>query len=189
MTWKRKQANWQIVTAALVINEEHMSDCHTRFKLVSNKVWAKNQSNDTKGKNLPNDWSERDAPLQSFGAEQHSLKENDGVVNTKWWSVGMIEEHGLHMVLLKVVQELVVVPQIQYIAVFDATTKSLNLECSETVEDDLQNAVNRQSGQCPYRDACFPPFQKNLMESTRESCEEPDCMCSEKCVVWTSIWA
>ena len=33
MTWKRKQANWQIVTAALVINEEHMSDCNTTLKL------------------------------------------------------------------------------------------------------------------------------------------------------------
>ena len=51
MTWKRKQANWPIVTAALVINKVHMSDCHTTL----NKTWTKNQSNDTKGKNLPND--------------------------------------------------------------------------------------------------------------------------------------
>ena len=37
----------------------------------------------------------------------------------------------------------------------------------------------------------FPTKQKkkNLMESLRERCEEPDCMCSENCVVWTSIWA
>ena len=27
------------------------------------------------------------------------------------------------------------------------------------------------------------------MESPRERCEEPDCMCSENCVVWTSVWA
>ena len=40
--------------------------------------------------------------------------------------------------------------------------KSANLECPETVEDDLQNAVNRQSGQCPCRDAFSPPFQKKL---------------------------
>ena len=38
------------------------------------------------------------------------------------------------MVLLKVVQELVVVPQIQYIAVCDGKTSSLDLVCSETVE-------------------------------------------------------
>ena len=50
MTEKRKQPNWQIVTAALVINEEHMSDYNTRLKLTSNQAWAKNQSNDTKGK-------------------------------------------------------------------------------------------------------------------------------------------
>ena len=42
------------VTAALVNNEEHMKDHHERLKLVPNKAWAKNQSNDTKRKNLPN---------------------------------------------------------------------------------------------------------------------------------------
>ena len=31
--------------------------------------------------------------LQSFGVEQDRPKENDDVVYTKWWSVGMIEEH------------------------------------------------------------------------------------------------
>ena len=128
---------------------------------MSNKAWAKNQSNDTKRKNLPNDWSERDAPLQSFGVEQDALKEYDGVVKTKWWSVELIEEHGwrnghekrpnenygrdktvvwwielviLHMVL-KVAQELVVVPQTQYIAVCHGKTNSHKLQaCSETVE-------------------------------------------------------
>ena len=34
MTWKKKQANWQIVTAALVINEEHMSDYNKTLKLL-----------------------------------------------------------------------------------------------------------------------------------------------------------
>ena len=29
----------------------------------------------------------------------------------------------------------------------------------------------------------------SLIESFRDSCEEPDCMCSESCVVWTSTWA
>ena len=42
------------VTAALVIYVEHMKDHHERLKLVSNKAWAKNQYNDTNGKNLPN---------------------------------------------------------------------------------------------------------------------------------------
>ena len=40
------------VTAALAIYEEHMSDYHTRLKLQTNKAWAKNQSKDTRGKNL-----------------------------------------------------------------------------------------------------------------------------------------
>ena len=117
---------------------------------------------DTEGKNLPNDWSERDAPLQSFGVEQDSLKEYDGVVNTKWWSVRKIEEHGwrnghekkpnencgrdktviwwvelviLHMLLLNDVQKIVMVPQIHYIAVCDATTNSPKLqECLDTAD-------------------------------------------------------
>ena len=45
--------------------------------------------------------------------------------------------------LLKDVQKTVVVQQIQYIAVCHGKTNSLDLECSETVEDDLQNAVQR----------------------------------------------
>ena len=54
ITCKRKQADWKIVAAALVIREEHMSDYHTRLKLILHMAWAKNQSNDTKKKNLPN---------------------------------------------------------------------------------------------------------------------------------------
>ena len=43
---------------------------------------AKNQSNYTEGKNLPNHWGEVHPPLQCFGMEIDSLKEDDGVVNT-----------------------------------------------------------------------------------------------------------
>ena len=69
------------------------------------------------------------------------------------------------MVLLKVAQELVVVPQIQYIAVCHGKTNSLNLECSETVEDDLQNAVQRWSGHCPCRDAeAFPTIHRKKLD-------------------------
>ena len=50
-------------------------------------------------------------------------------------------------------QKTVVVQQTQYIAVCHGKTNSLNLECSETVEDDLQNAVQRWSGRCSCRDA------------------------------------
>ena len=68
------------VTAALVIHEEHMSDYHTRLKLILHMAWAKNQSNDTQKKNLPNHWHEVDAPLQRFGMEIDYLKESDGGV-------------------------------------------------------------------------------------------------------------
>ena len=91
---QRKIVEKQLHDAALVNYEEYMRDHHDRLKLLSNKTWAKNQSNDTEGRNLPNDWGERDAPLQCFGVEQDSMKEDGGVVNTRWWSVEMMEEHG-----------------------------------------------------------------------------------------------
>ena len=74
-----KQATWIKVIACLINYEEHMRDHHGRLKLLPNKAWAKNQSNDTKRRKLPNDWGERDARLQCFEVEQDSLKEDDGV--------------------------------------------------------------------------------------------------------------
>ena len=45
---------------------------------------------------------------------------------------------------------------------------------------------------CPCRDAeafstkTKEKKKKKLIESSREPCEDPDCMCSENCIVWTS---
>ena len=72
---QRKIVEKQLNDAALVNNEENMRDHHDKLKLMSNKAWAKNQSNDTEGRNLPDDWGERDAPFQCFGVEQHSLRD------------------------------------------------------------------------------------------------------------------
>ena len=44
---------------------------------MSNKAWAKNQSIDTTRKNLPNHCRKVDAPLQCFGMEEDSLKEDE----------------------------------------------------------------------------------------------------------------
>ena len=52
MLEKQKFVEKQLHDAALVNYEEHMRDHHDRLKLMSNKAWAKNQSNDTKGRNL-----------------------------------------------------------------------------------------------------------------------------------------
>ena len=68
------------VTAALVIFEEHKRDHREKLKIMSNKAWAKNQSNDTTRKNLPNHCREVDAPLQCVGVEIDSLKRSDGGV-------------------------------------------------------------------------------------------------------------
>ena len=72
---------------------------------------------------------------------EHEKKpnENYGRDKTEVWEV---ELFNLPMVLLKVAQKTVVVPQIQYIAVCGGKTSSPNLECSETVED-LPNAIQR----------------------------------------------
>ena len=70
---------------------------------------------------------------------EKKLNGNYGRDKIEAWEV---ELFNLPMVLLKVVQEPVVVPQIQYISVCGGKTSSPNLECSETVED-LQNAIQR----------------------------------------------
>ena len=65
---------------------------------------------------------------------EHEKKPNENYGRDKtvvWW----VELVILHMVLLNDVQTVVVVPQIQYIAVCDATTSSPKLQvCSETVD-------------------------------------------------------
>ena len=60
--------------------EEHKRDHREKLKLLSNKAWAKNQSNDPTRKNLPNHCREVDAPLQCVGMEIDSLKGGDGGV-------------------------------------------------------------------------------------------------------------
>ena len=60
--------------------EEHKRDHREKLKLMSNKAWAKNQSNDTTRKNLPNHCREVDAPLQCVGMEIDSLERGDGGV-------------------------------------------------------------------------------------------------------------
>ena len=63
---QRKIMEKQLSDAALVNNEEHMRDHHDRLKVMSNRAWAKKQSNDTKRRNLPNDWGEQECTLSKF---------------------------------------------------------------------------------------------------------------------------
>ena len=65
--------------------------------------------------------------------------------------------------------------------VCDATTSSPNLEFSETVEDDLQNAVQRWCGQCPCRDA--EAFSHQSWFSLPESFVKSHVACGGKIVV------
>ena len=68
---------------------------------------------------------------------------------TVFW---FVELFTLHILLLNEVQDAVVVQQILYMTVCEATPFSHNMECSETVEVP-QSAVNSQGGQCLCRDA------------------------------------
>ena len=194
---KRKQTNWQIVSPRL-----SSSTKSTWATTIQGSyffcTWPGRRISPTilKGRICQITARDLDAPLQRFGMEIDSLKEDEEWVEKRWWSVGLMEEHGsrnvhekklnenngrdetvvwwvelviLHMVLLMYRKKTVVVPQIQYIAVCDATTCSLNSECSETLEDDLQNAVQRWSGQCPCSDAVAFSHQKRWNLSPSEN--------------------
>ena len=174
------------VTAALVICEEHMSNYHTLLELMSSKAWAKNSR-----KEIAKWLGRRGCTLAMFRSGNGFTERRWRVILQKrrWWNVGLMEKHGwrnehekkpngnygrdktevwevelfnLPMVLFKVVQEPVVVPHIQYIAVCGGKTSSPNLECSETVED-LPNAIQRTIGWSILLSWCigfFPPRKK-----------------------------
>ena len=91
----------------------------------------------------------------------------------------------LPMVLLKELQELVVVPQIQYIAVFGRKTSS-QLRVFRNCGRSAKRSTTIRCGQCPCREMhwFFQPFKKKLaIECSREHCEQPKCMFNESCVV------
>ena len=69
------------------------------------------------------------------------------------------------------------------VVVCDATACSLNSECSETVEDDLQNAVQRWCGQCPCSDALAFSHQKRGSLSPSESFVKNQIACVVKMVL------
>ena len=215
---QRKIVEKQLHGAALVNYEEFMRDHHDRLKLLSNKAWAKNQPNDTKGRNLPNDWGERDAPLQSFGAGQDSLKEDGGVVNTRWWSVEMMEEHGwrnghekkmnencgrdetvvwwvglfiFHMVLLKDVQKLSWYHRFSSLpCVIQRQISQFRVfrNCGSYAKCRKSTRWTMSLSWCIGFSQLFKT-RKKKPQSFRELCEEPDRMFSKNCVVWTSTWA
>ena len=215
---QRKIVEKQLHGAALVNYEEYMRDHHDRLKLLSNKAWAKNWHNDTEGRNLPNHWGEWDAPLQSFGAGQDSLKEDGGVVNTRWWSVEMMEEHGwrnghekrmnencgrdetvvwwvglfiLHMVLLKDVQKLSWYHRFSsLLCVIQRQVSQFRVfrNCGSYAKCRKSTRWSMSLSWCIGFSPLFRT-RKRKPQSFRELCEEPDRMFSKNCVVWTSTWA
>ena len=216
---QRKIVEKQLSDAALVNYEEHMRDHHDTLKLMSNKAWAKKQSNDTKRRNLPNDWGERDAPLQCFGVEQDSLKEDDGLVkhdmmkcgsgggarmekrtrkDAEWKlrtrrdrSLASRVDHFAHGAAQRCAENCRGATDSEHYRVW-SNDKSSNSECSETVE--VLQKCRKSKGWSMSLSWCigsFPPFKakRRKPQSFRELCEEPACMFSKNCVVWTSTSA
>ena len=210
MTWKSKQAKWQIESPPL------SSTTKSTWTCVQQSV-AKNQSNDTKRKILPNHWSEVDAPLQRFGMKQDSLKKDDAVVwhdmmkcgidgraqmekrtrKEAKWKIRPRQDRSLRN---RVVQFTNGAAQGGARTCRSATD---SVHCSLWLKDKFPQfrAFSKLSRfrKAQYNDKAVnvflvmqrlcPTIQKekeSLIESSREPCEEPDCMCSKNCVLWTA---
>ena len=197
------------VTAALAIYEEHMSDYHTRLKLKSNKAWAKNQSKDTRGNNLlftgarwmhpcnvlewkQIHWNEvwddgttrmekrtrREAKWKTTDETRPKSEKSSCSIYrwscSRWWRSQCHRFNALPFVMERQVPSLESVQQ---------------LWMSRFREAQYNHWVINDLVVMHWFFPTIPNNKKNLMESTRELGEEPDCMCSENCVVWTSTWA
>ena len=135
----------------------------------------------------------------------------------RWWTVGLMEEHGWRNVHEKKpnennVRDETVVWQVE---LFNFTNGAAQSGAGRSATDSMhcrlwwkdnfpQFGVFRNCGGSEKRNTTtgwamslswcrgfFVTLQKekeSLIESSREPCEEPDCTCSEKCVVWTSTW-
>ena len=162
MNWKKKQANWQI--------DEHMSNYHERrvqqglgeeFKERScqtrDATLAKFRSgNRFTGRRWVVVWKE----MMNCGIdgrarmEKRTQKEATCKQRTRR-DRSLVSRVGnfAHSAAQRCAEKCRGATDIQYIAVCHGKTNSRNLECSETVEADLQNAVQRWSGQCLSRNA------------------------------------
>ena len=95
MTWKKKQANWKIESPRL--SSSAKSTWATTIQ-GSNlfRTWPRRRTSPTilKGRICQITARDLDAPLQCLGMEIDSLKEDEEWVEKRWWSVGLMEEHG-----------------------------------------------------------------------------------------------
>ena len=131
-----------------------------------------------------------DGRAQTQKGHEKRPNEKYGRDKTEVWE---IELFNLAMVLPKEVQELVVVPQIQYICSlwwkdkFPQYRVFRNCRGSEKAQynDKVVNVFLVMQRLCPT----IQTEKENLIEPSREACEEPDCMSTKNCVVWTAAWA
>ena len=206
MTWKRKQANWKIEspqlssstksTWATTIQGSYLF-CTWPGRRISPTILKRRicQTTGTLATFWNGNWfTERrwgvGGKEMKCGIDGRAQKKKRTRKEAKWKqrtrrdrSVMSRVGHFAHGPAHVHKKKTVVVPQIQYIAVCDATTCSLNSECSETVEDDLQNAVQRWCGQCPCRDALAFSHQKMGSLSTSESFVKSQIACSVRIVL------
>ena len=152
-----------------------------------------------------------DAPLQCLGMEIDSLKEDEEWVEKRWWSVGLMEEHGSRNVHEKKLNEnngrdetvvwwveLVILHMVLLMYRKNCRGATDSIHCRVWCHDMFSEVrVFRNSGRWSAKCSTtmvwsmslwwcigfFPP-KKVKPESLRKLCEEPDCMCSENGVVW-----
>ena len=206
MTWKRKQANWKIESPRLssstkstwVTAREGSSVFRTWLGRRTNPTILKNEFAKSQGR--------RGCTLAMFWNEIESLKEDE------WWNKKEMMKCGIdgrarmekrtrreakwqqrtrrdRSLTSRVVQFY------QWCCSRWCRSWCHRFSTSLIVMErqiPLQNAIQRWCDQCPCRDALVVPTiqnKKKKLESFREPCELPDCLCSENCIVWTSIWA
>ena len=163
---------------------------------MSNKAWAKNQSNDTTRKNFPNHWREVDAPLQCVGVEIDSLKRSDGGVvvfndlrpREAWCQRCGTNRCGKLFGLIWTRWIVCVYAQLPRIEMFRGSMGGMardgdsSAKCGKPIGWSMS---------LPWCIGFFPPFKsrEKKPESLRELCEELDRVFSKKCFVWTSTRA
>ena len=150
--------------------------------------------------------------------EIDSLKEDEARFEKRWWTVGLIEEYGWRIVNEKKPNENngrdeTVVWEVELFNFTNGAAQGGARTC-RSATDSMQCRLSwkdkftefrvfrncgRWSAKCnttmvwsmslSWCRGFFPPFKNKTYGLPRELGEESDCMCSENCVVWTSIWA
>ena len=201
MNWKSKEANWQIESPRLSSSTKSTwrttmkgsSFCPTTLGRRTGTTIRKERICQIAGRG--------ECTLAVFwDGTRFTEKRMTRWFDTIWWSVVLMEEHGWRNEHEKRPSEKLRTRQDRSLRnrVVQFTNGAAqggartcrcatdSVHCSLWWKDKFpQYRVFRNSGACPN----IQKEKERSIESSREACEEPDCMCSKNCVVWTATWA